>query len=96
MFKALVAVFAMLALSQGQTAKAEELTVYDGTAENYYVPAYILYFDDFTKSQFVIPAASLTDMVGATISKLTFYTTSSNIPYITKSSADVECSFAKT
>ncbi len=31
MFKALVAVFAMLALSQGQTAKAEELTVYDGT-----------------------------------------------------------------
>ena len=80
MFKALVAVFAMLALSQGQTAKAEEQTVYDGTAESMCLPAYIYCFETLTRSQFVIPEVNLRDMVGATISELTFYTTSSNIP----------------
>ncbi|MBR2235814.1 MAG: choice-of-anchor J domain-containing protein [Prevotella sp.] len=89
MFKALVAVFAMLALSQGQTAKAEELTVYDGTAESMCLPAYIYCFETLTRSQFVIPEVNLRDMVGATISELTFYTTSSNIPYTAESSADV-------
>ena len=82
--------FLLLALlSLTTTAKAENLTLYDGTTENYYVPAYIYYFDDFSKSQFVIPADSLEDMKGGTISELTFYTTSGNIPYTTASSADV-------
>ena len=82
--------FLLLALlSLTTTAKAENLTVYDGTTENCYVPAYIYYFDDFSKSQFVIPADSLEDMKGGTISELTFYTTSANIPYTTRSSADV-------
>ena len=29
-----------------------ELTVYDGTTTNNYVPAYVYYFDDFSRSQF--------------------------------------------
>ena len=62
------------------------LTVYDGTTTSNYVPAYIFYFDDFTRSQFVIPAEDLEEMgVGAQISSMKFYTTSSNVPYTTLS-----------
>jgi hypothetical protein len=67
----------------------ETLTVYDGTATNFQIPAYITYFDDFTRSQFVIPAADLAEMTGRPILSMTFYTTSSNVPYTTLSDADV-------
>ena len=67
----------------------ETLTVYEGTTTNQTVPAYIFYFDDFTRSQFVIPANDLAEMAGSSITSLTFYTTSSNVPYTTVSPADV-------
>jgi hypothetical protein len=67
----------------------ETLTVYDGTTTNNTVPAYIFYFEQFTRSQFVIPAGELTEMMGTPISSMTFYTTSSNVPYTTVSPADV-------
>ena len=67
----------------------ETLTVYDGTSSDIYVPAYITYFDNFTRSQFVIPASDLVEMAGTPITSMTFYTTSANIPYTTVSSADV-------
>ena len=67
----------------------ETLTVYDGTATNNRIPAYILYFDDFARSQFVIPADDLADMAGTPITSMTFYTTNNNIPYTTVSPADV-------
>lgn len=67
----------------------EELTVYDGTSSSYYVPAYVYYWDDFTRSQFVIPAEDLSEMNGGTITALTFYTTDENIPYTSVSTADV-------
>ena len=67
----------------------ETLTVYDGTVSKNTVPAYIFYFDDFTRSQFVLPANDLAEMAGSSITSLTFYTTSSNVPYTTESSADV-------
>jgi len=53
-----------------------ELTVYDGTATNQYIPMYGYYFDDFTKSECVIPASSLTTMNGCTITAITFYPSS--------------------
>ena len=56
----------------------EELTVYSGTATNEYIPMYGFYFDDYTKSECIIPAAQLTDMVGGTISAITFYPSSVN------------------
>ena len=67
----------------------EQLTVYDGTATNGYVPAYMGYFDDFTRSQIVIPASDLEDIAGGTISGLKFYTTNQNVPYTTVSTVDV-------
>ena len=58
--------------------KVEErnLTVYDGTATNQYIPMYGFYFDEFTKSECIIPASQLTEMVGGTISAITFYPSS--------------------
>ena len=67
----------------------ETLTVYEGTSTSNVIPAYILYFDDFTRSQFVIPAADLEIMSGSTITSIKFYTTNYNVPYTTVSSADV-------
>ena len=65
------------------------LTVYDGTVANYYIPANIYYFDQYTRSQFVIPADSLEEMMNGTISGLTFYTNSTNVPYTTECSVEV-------
>lgn len=80
----------LLALMAPWAAQAQdELTVYDGTTTNSYVPAYMGYFDDFSRSQFVIPAESLADMVGGTISSIKFYSSSSNVPYTSVSTADV-------
>ena len=53
-----------------------ELTVYDGTATNQYIPMYGYYFDDFTKSECIIPASQLTAMNGCTITAITFYPSS--------------------
>ena len=61
----------------------------DGTDLNNSIPAYIFYFDDFTRSQFVIPSNDLVEMIGASIISMTFYTNSMNVPYHTVSDADV-------
>ena len=53
-----------------------ELTVYDGTATNQYIPMYGYYFDDYTKSECIIPASQLTAMNGCTVSAITFYPSS--------------------
>ena len=54
------------------------LTVYDGTATSSGIPMYGLYFDDFTKSECIIPATELTAMAGGTITAMTFYVSSAN------------------
>ncbi|MBR2101153.1 MAG: fibronectin type III domain-containing protein [Prevotella sp.] len=66
-----------------------ELTVHDGTATSNKVPINVYYFDDFSKSQVVIPAADLQEMTGGRINSITFYTNGNNIPYTTVSSADI-------
>ena len=89
--KKIYSLFIMLALfCLSWTAKAQEtLTVYEGTETSNYVPAYVFYFDDFTRSQVVFPATDLAEMNGGTINSVTFYTTSYNIPYTTVSTVDV-------
>lgn len=68
--------------------KAETLTVYDGTDLSYYAPAYIYYWDEYTRSEFVIPAADLTEMAGGTITAMKFYTNDTNIPYSSTGQVD--------
>ncbi|MCR5660492.1 MAG: T9SS type A sorting domain-containing protein [Bacteroidales bacterium] len=53
-----------------------DLTVYDGTATNQYIPMYGYYFDDYTKSECIIPASQLTAMNGCAVSAITFYPSS--------------------
>ena len=82
----------LLVVAAFTTAFAQqELTVYDGTVTNGYVPTYMGYWDDFTRSQYVIPAADLAEMNGGTISAIKFYTniSNNNVPYTSVSTADV-------
>ena len=56
----------------------ETVTVNDGTNTNEYVPVYGYYVDKYSCCQFIIPKASLGGLAeGGTISKLTFYASSS-------------------
>ena len=59
----------------------QTLTVCDGGNTNSYVPLYSLYADYGTRSQFIIPAASLSDMAGGTIQNIKFYNGTSSISY---------------
>ncbi|MCR4825978.1 MAG: Ig-like domain-containing protein, partial [Bacteroidales bacterium] len=53
-----------------------DLTVYNGTSTNQYIPMYGYYFDNYTKSECIIPASQLTAMNGSAISAITFYPSS--------------------
>ena len=54
-------------------AQVHELTVHDGTATSSQIPLYGSFYDDFTKSEFVLPASELTAMNGGTITGMKFY-----------------------
>ena len=56
-----------------QTKAQETLTVCEGKTTNECIPMYGYYFDNFTKSECIIPATELTDMVGSSITAITFY-----------------------
>ena len=70
--------FAVLLSLAGVTkANADELTVYDGTATNEYLPLYGYYADSKGGiSEFIIPSSELTALNGETIEKLVFYLSS--------------------
>lgn len=68
----------MLCCVSLQVKAQSELTVADSTATNNYVPTYGMYADtQGARSQCIYPANLLTDMVGGTISQITFYLSSS-------------------
>ena len=54
-------------------------TINDSTATNGFVPVYGYYVDNFSKSQFIIPADSLAGLQWANISELTFYASQASI-----------------
>lgn len=53
-----------------------ELTVYDGSATNGFVPVYGYYADAYLKCEFVMPATELADMAGSNINSMKFYLSS--------------------
>ena len=57
-------------------ARAQELTVYDGIATNGFIPVYGFYADAYNKAEMIMPADDLSEMTGATISKMTWYLSS--------------------
>lgn len=58
------------------SVSADELTVYDGTATNQYIPVYGYYADAYQKTEFIMPAEDLQAMNGASITGLKFYANS--------------------
>ena len=62
-------------------ARADELTVNDGSTTNGYVPVYGYYADAYLKCEFVQPAADLAAMAGATINGVTFYASESSVSW---------------
>ena len=59
-------------------SNAFSITVNEGTSTNSYVPFYGYYADNNSDSQFIIPAADLTDLQWGTINKLTFYSSTAS------------------
>ena len=66
-----VIVLTVVAVASGGKVWSASLTVYDGTATNQYIPMYGFYFDDFTKSECIIPASQLSAMNGGIITAIT-------------------------
>ena len=65
----------LLLLAIAASAKAQKnLTVFDGSGTCVVLPMDINDYNYSTKSQYVIPAKNLTNMVGGTISSITYYT----------------------
>ncbi len=81
--------FVLMVMAAFMPAIAQEtLTVYEGQGQSNVVPAYIFYWDDFTRSQVVFPAEQLDAMNGGQITALTFYT-DQTAEYVSASTADV-------
>ena len=55
------------------TPSSGELTVADGTATNMYLPVYGSYYEEVQMNQMIYPADMLSDLVGKTITSITFY-----------------------
>ena len=72
MKKIILSLLVALMATTGAWAQ-ETLTVFDGTATNEYIPMCGYYFDNYTKSECIIPASELTAMKGGTITAITFY-----------------------
>ena len=58
-------------------------TFYDGTTTSSGIPAYVMWFDNKTTSQHVLPASEIGIMNGQTINGLKWYTNTNNVPYTT-------------
>ena len=76
LFLLLMALFAPWAATAQET-----ITVCDGGNTNSNVPIYSLFADYGTRSQFIIPAALLTQMDGGEIQNITFYNSTASINF---------------
>ncbi len=74
--------FALLLTFIGATfAKADVLTINDGTKTNAYVPFYGNWGDAYQKCEFIIPAASLTSLNGKSITSMKFYSKTGSVTW---------------
>ena len=71
-------IVALFSLTGARADQLQQKTVYEGTQTSQYVPAYVYYFDELTRSQFIIPSAQLSVMNGRTITGIKFYSNSTS------------------
>ncbi|MCQ2284430.1 MAG: choice-of-anchor J domain-containing protein, partial [Bacteroidales bacterium] len=80
MKKVLCFLLALVMSAMTLTLSAQEtLTVAEGNATNTYIPVYGLYCDAYLHSQIIYPESMLQDMVGSTITSMTFYANNSSM-----------------
>ena len=66
--------FLALAMMAGTTVHGvEQLTICDGSAKSYRAPIYAYYFDQYARSQHILPASLLAPMQGLWIHQVTYY-----------------------
>ena len=63
----------LLMLPSAMRAQDLSLTVADGTVTNEYIPIYGWYLDSECQNQIIYPESMLEDMIGGSISSITFY-----------------------
>lgn len=73
----LIVAFFMPWVTQAQ----QTLTVCDGTETNGYLPVHGYYNDSRFRNEFIYPATMLTDLSGATITELTFFSSDATISW---------------
>lgn len=81
MNKNLIVFFILSLLVSIGGLRAEVLTVNNGTTTNQFVPIYGFWTNMWTKSQFIIPATSLTQLVYNNVNSMTFYSPQANISW---------------
>lgn len=74
--KKITFLMALAALLSAPLCAQDELTVADGTQSNYYIPLYGNWIDAAQHNQIIYPEDSVADMVGGTITGMTFYLSS--------------------
>ena len=79
--KKIVSLFILMVITVSVSSGQETLTVNDGTETSVYVPLYGSYCDYGTRSQFIIPGADLEAMVGGSLTKMVFYSSSSTVSW---------------
>ena len=62
-------------------ARADEITVNDGTDKSGFIPVYGYYADANTRGQFIIPAKDLADVSKSYITQMTFYSNNENLSW---------------
>ena len=62
-------------------ARADELTVFDGTDTSGFVPVYGWYANYYNKCEFLMPASDLEAMAGQSINSMTFYARQSSVDW---------------
>ena len=63
----------LCAIAAIPTFAQDAITVYDGGATNAYVPVYGFYADAFCKVEYIMPADDLSELQGASLTKMTWY-----------------------
>ena len=62
--------------SAGGGGYVGEITVAEGTATSTYIPVFGLWMDDYTRSEMIYPEAMIEEMMGGSITSMTFYISS--------------------
>lgn len=90
LFLALLMAVSLLPMAALAAEESVQVTVFDGTATNMYIPVYRYY--NYGKTQTIVPASELSSLQGKTITGMSYYPTADSYAtlavYLTETSSD--------